>query len=296
MRGRVPLAALAAALLVAVGSVACSAAGAGRPLMASEPVTDTAPDENASTVGTGPSAARAVAGDPPGWIRVPKPQLAQGPRRIGIQAGHWRTEEAPPELGGLIAETGTSWNGVREREINLDMAQRVAALLQGHGYVVDVLPTIIPPGYLADAFVSLHGDGDGVGEKSGFKIAHSTRRTQYEEALQKALTDEYAAATGLAYDADGVTRNMSFYYAFNWMRVQYATAPHTPSVILEMGFVSNDRDRWLLTERADSVADGIASGIVRFLADHPRDKLFERDLLVQQPRSRSASPSPSPGP
>ncbi len=87
---------------------------------------------------------------------------------------------------------------------------------------------------------------------------------------------------------------MIFYYGMSWQRTKYSTAPHTPSVILEMGYVSNDGDRELMIERADVVAGAIAKGILTFLDDHPRDKLFGQDLLVPAtPQFRPPSPSPS---
>ncbi|HEX9437390.1 MAG TPA: N-acetylmuramoyl-L-alanine amidase [Candidatus Limnocylindria bacterium] len=224
------------------------------------------------------------------YTRIPKPVLS-GPRRVGIQAGHWLTEEAPPELWRLLTQTGTSWNGVTEVEINVDIANRVKAILEPKGIVVDVLPTTIPPSYVADAFVALHGDGDGTGENSGFKMAFSSRRTPFESALLESIKTAYGAATGLAYDPIHISRNMIGYYAMSWQRNKYATAPHTPSVILEMGYVSNDGDRELLTERADVVAEAIATGIVRFLADHPRETLFGQDLLV--PLTPQFAPRPS---
>lgn len=228
--------------------------------------------------------AGAAEGMPPTfYTRIPKPVLPDGPRRVGIQAGHWRTEEAPPDLPRLLAQTGTSWEGVNEIDVNLDVAQRVAALLAARGIAVDVLPATIPPGYLADAFVALHADGDGTGETSGFKLANSSRRTPYEVDLLEAIKDDYAAATGMRYDGEHVTRGMRGYYAMAWHRVRWSTAPFTPSVILEMGYLSNDGDRELMTERADLVAGAIASGIIRFLDAHPRETLFGADLLVAPP-------------
>ena len=77
------------------------------------------------------------------------------------------TNHVPPELQRLETQTGASWAGYNEVDINLDVAQRVARLLERKGLLVDVLPTTIPAGYVADAFVALHADSDGVGEKSG---------------------------------------------------------------------------------------------------------------------------------
>ena len=227
------------------------------------------------------------------YTRVTKPTLT-GPRRVGIQAGHWLTTEAPPELWRLVAQTGTSWQGVKEVDINLDIAKRIKAILEPKGIVVDVLPTTIPPGYVADAFIALHGDGDGTGENSGFKMAYATRRTPYEQDLLLAIKADYKAATGLTYDLARVSRGMLAYYAMSWQRTKYSTAPHTPSVILEMGYVSNDGDRELMTEHGDVVAAAIASGIVRFLNDHPREKLFGQDLLVPALPAFGPVPAPSP--
>ena len=79
---------------------------------------------------------------------------------------------------------------------------------------------------------------------------------------------------------------MTGYYAHNWRRFQNATSPFTPSVILEMGYVSNTGDRALMTRQPDLVASAIAKGIVSFLEAHPRETLFGKDLLVQQSRFR----------
>jgi hypothetical protein len=84
---------------------------------------------------------------------------------------------------------------------------------------------------------------------------------------------------------------MQAYYAFNWGRYQHTAAAHTPAAILEMGYLSNDDDRAMLTDNADRVATGITNGIVRFLAEVPQSKIFGEDIVVPSAPSR---PSPSP--
>ena len=241
-----------------------------------------------------PLPAATTAPQAPLYTRIPKPVLPDGPRRVGIQAGHWQTDAAPPELWRLLTQTGTSWSGIDEVDINLDIAERVKTILEGQGLVVDVLPTTIPPGYVADAFVALHADGDGTGENSGFKMAFSSRRTPYEADLLAAVKDAYASATGLPYDGSRVTRSMVNYYLFSWQRNRWSTAPHTPSVILEMGYLSGYDDRMLLTQEPDLVAAAIARGILAFLGSHTRDELFGQDLLVPaRPQFRQPAPSPT---
>jgi N-acetylmuramoyl-L-alanine amidase len=239
----------------------------------------------------------AKSGDPPGYVRIVPPKVPDGPRRVGIQAGHWMTENVPPELQKLEDQTGASWEGINEVDINLDIAQLVATLLRSKGLAVDVLPTTIPAGYVADAVVALHADSDGVGENSGFKMAHSTRRSPYEDQLLNDVKDEYAAATGLDYDPTHVTRSMTNYYLFSWNRFRSSTSPFTPSVILEMGYLSNDGDRALMTDQADVVATGIANGILRFLGEVPSTSIFGKDLVLPPTRAfpiptETATPKP----
>ena len=230
-----------------------------------------------------------------GTLRVPLPKnLPTGPRRVGIQVGHWKTDEAPTELDKLVVQTGASWEGVNEVDVNLDIAQRVAVILNARGIAVDILPTTVPSGYLADAVVALHADSDGVGENSGFKMAHNARRGTYEDALLAAIKSTYAKATGLDYDATHISRSMTGYYIYSWTRFQHAVSPFTPGVILEMGYLSNDDDRALLLDKPDLLAQGISDGILRFLSDTPRAKIFEKDLVVPAFPSRPPAPTATP--
>lgn len=229
-----------------------------------------------------------------GVIRVPAPAPPNGPRRVAIQVGHWQTESAPPELYRLIAQPGATWSGVREVDVNLDIARRVAARLERQGIAVDLLPATIPPGYVADAFLALHADSDGVGELSGFKAAHGPKRGPFEDALVADLQRTYGILTGLDWDAEHISPNMRFYYAFNWGRYQHALAPHTPAAILEMGYVSNDDDRGKMLEHADVLADAIVAGLTAFLAETPRERIFAADL--EFPVLPPSTPPPSPSP
>jgi N-acetylmuramoyl-L-alanine amidase len=249
------------------------------------------PDDPPNTFGGSQPIVSAKPGDPPGYTRVPAPKVTVGPRRVGIQVGHWKTQNVPPELSRLEIQTGTSWDGIDEVDVSLDIAMRLASLLRSHGHIVDIIPTSVPLGYLADAFVALHLDGDGIGDAEGYKLAHGSRRGPYEQQLLQAISDEYGAATGFAIDPN-TTQNMRGYYAFNWQRYRSATSPFTPSVILEMGFLSNDHDREFIMNNPDTVAAGIATGIERFFAEVPAQELFSKDLLL--PPTRRASPSPSP--
>ena len=216
----------------------------------------------------------------PGKARLLRPTRLPPTRRVGIQIGHWKVDEAPDEFPNLKFQGGGSFDGVDEVDVNIDIARRVATLLRGRGITVELLPATIPPGYLADAFVSLHADGDDYREARGFKIAHGFYRGPHEGALVGALTDTYADATGMPWN-DNVSGDMTDYYAFAWYRYEHALSPFTPAAIVEMGYLSHEEDRTVLLVRQGQVAKGIADGITRFLAEKPRSVLFAQDIVVE---------------
>lgn len=205
-----------------------------------------------------------------GSFREPMPPAPvwnpPGPKRVGLQAGHWRNNEVPRELGRLIG-SGTSGGGKAEWEVNLDIARRAASILEGYGIIVDILPATVPPRYKAHAFVSIHADGDLSGALRGYKVARAgfSPIPVTDDALVEALYAEYGPATGLSRDDPHVSLRMVYYYAFNSRRYCHAVAPGVPAAIIEAGFLTNAADRGLLIGRPDAAAEGIARGVLAFL-------------------------------
>lgn len=189
-----------------------------------------------------------------------------GPKRVGLQAGHWRNSEVPQELRRLIG-SGTSGGGRAEWEVNLDIAERAAAILEGYGVQADILPATVPPSYRAHAFISIHADGDLSGALRGYKVARAgfSPIPETDDLLVEALYAEYGPATGLRSDPEHVSRRMLYYYAFNSRRYCHAIAPGVPAVIIEAGFLTNASDRVLLLGRPDLAAQGVARGVLSFL-------------------------------
>lgn len=194
------------------------------------------------------------------WKRI------EGPARVGIQVGHLDSNDVPEELAGLRANgAGAQANGTTERDAMHTIALLLEKRLQEEGVVVDVLPATIPVGYIADAFISLHADGNSSPSVSGFKIAHPRR--DYSEAsdeLEVVLYRTYGGTTKLPIDPN-VTRRMRGYYAFNWYRYEHAIHPMTPSVILETGFITSPNDRAIIIDSPEVATEGIALGVVEFL-------------------------------
>ncbi len=189
-----------------------------------------------------------------------------GPPKVGIQAGHWKNDEVPQEQEGLKKNGGGAvGGGMNEREVVLVIAQRLVEQLTAQGIQAELLPATVPPGYVADAFVSIHADGSLDTSVSGYKVAPPRRDySGAAVALSNSIETAYGTAMGLRKD-DNITSRMRGYYAFNWRRYEHAIHPKTPAAIVETGFLTNAADRRLLSREPDTVAAAIATGIVDFL-------------------------------
>lgn len=195
-----------------------------------------------------------------GWERP------EGPTKVALQVGHWKSNEAPEEQKRLRGNTGASGGGKSEWEVNLRIAEGTAELLKEKGIEVEILPTTIPPEYFADVFVSIHADGSLDTSKSGYKAAAPRRdMTGNADDLLKLVEEEYEKATGLLKDPN-VTRNMRGYYAFGWWRYDHAVHPMTTSIILETGFISSPQDRELIVDKPEIAAKGLTEGVLKYLA------------------------------
>ena len=251
-----------AAVLVALVLPLSNLAGAGS---TAEPMATAQPSPTAVSSATAVPATAVPAAAP---VAAP---------RVGIQVGHWKPWEAPPELSRLSSSIGAFHDNWGESIVNLDVAKRVADILQQEGVKVDLLPVTIPPDYRADVFVAIHGDANQDKKLSGFKISHAdwSGMPELEDTLVGDLAEEYQAATGLKEHRATITDNMREYYAFNH-RFEHSVDRGTPAAILEMGFLTNDQDRKLLLDEQDRVAQGVAKGILRFLQrDLPKESRLE---------------------
>jgi N-acetylmuramoyl-L-alanine amidase len=187
----------------------------------------------------------------------------EGPVRIGLQAGHWKADEAPDELRGL-RDNGTRAHGKAEWEVNLEIARRAASMLEARGYLVDVLPAVVPAGYRAHLFISIHADGSNDPHATGFRVAAPRRDATGRASRIAALLERtYGEATGIRRLHD-VTRRMTGYYAFNFRRYVHALHPMTIGVILETGFLTSASDWNVIVGDPDRAARGIVEAVTDF--------------------------------
>ncbi|MYD00517.1 MAG: N-acetylmuramoyl-L-alanine amidase [Gammaproteobacteria bacterium] len=200
----------------------------------------------------------------PGPIPTPEEWRApEGPVRIALQVGHWRTEEAPRELSGL-RRNGANWNGLAEWEVNLEIARHTGAMLEELGYVVDILPAVVPPDYRAHLFIAIHADASNDPGTTGYRVAAPGRdATGRASDFVDLLNRKYGEVTGIR-RLPTVTRRMRNYYAFNFRRYEHALHPMTIAAIIETGFLTNAGDREVIVSQPELVARGIVEGIIAF--------------------------------
>ena len=191
-----------------------------------------------------------------------------GPVRIALQAGHWRANEAPRELSGL-RRNGTSWQGLAEWEVNLEIARAAGAMLEEMGYVIEILPAVVPPSYRAHLFISIHADGSADPRASGFRVAPPRRdATGRASDIAARLRESYGNATGIG-QLPTITRRMRNYYAFNFRRYEHALHPMTIGVIIETGFLTSSKDREVIVDRPELAAQGIVDAVASFPVTPP---------------------------
>ena len=201
---------------------------------------------------------------------APTPTL-RNPRLIGIVAGHWKNDS-----GSVCPD------GLKEVDVNLQIATLAQKLLVSEGYEVELLHEFDPKltDYQAAALVSIHNDScDFVNnEATGFKVASAmaTRHPERTARLTSCLRARYGSASGLPLHSTSVTPDMTSYHAFGEINES------TPASIIETGFLNLDRQ--ILTEQPERVAQGVAEGILCFLRNEP----------IAEPTAAPPTPIPTP--
>ena len=180
------------------------------------------------------------------------PQFTPTPAmpRVGIIAGHAGSDS------GAVCE-----DGLQEVQVNTDIARRVVAILTNLGWdvlLLDEFDTRLYR-YAGDALLSIHADSCGFSGKSGFKIARaeSSYIPIHEDRMVNCIIKHYQEETGLPFDANTITYDMTQYHAYTEIDAT------TPAAIIEVGFLLDDRE--LLTQQPDVVARGIVNGLKCFI-------------------------------
>ncbi len=149
-------------------------------------------------------------------------------------------------------------DGLAEVDVNREVARWVLQLLKGSGTRTLLLDEYDERlhGLRADVLLSIHADS--CVNVSGFKVARWEQSPfpERDDRLVRCLASRYAARTGLSFDENTVTEDMTQYHAFRKID------PHTAAAIIEIGYLGGDR--LLLTQKPQIIATGIVEGIACF--------------------------------
>lgn len=254
--------ALCAFLCTGCATLAARADTAGAPPAAS-PSPPSAPPATATPALPTATAVSATA------TAAPPTVAPVAPPRVGLQVGHWKIEDHADEMAKLRRFSGAYYGGYDEWEVNMLIAEAVKARLEAAGVTVDLLPARIPISYAADAFLSIHFDGVAGAEaatRRGWKVATPFRASRASLALAESIAAAYPAITGLPTDEEQASYNLRAYYAFASYRYWHSVAPTTPAAIIECAFMTNPADRELIFGRPELLAEGVAQGVLDYLA------------------------------
>ena len=179
-------------------------------------------------------------------------------KRIVIDAGH----------GGN--DTGAIKNKIYEKDLTLEIAQRVRDILKARGLkkvfmTRDIDKTLSLSDRVdfannknADIYVSIHINASVKTEINGIETHYYTENGyNVAKIMHKELMENVKA------EDRGLFK--SKFYVIN----------HTeaPAVLLELGFISNDQERNALTstKRQEDSANAIAEGIINYLTEYEKD-------------------------
>ena len=182
------------------------------------------------------------------WLNRSQAASTVSGLRIGILVGHKDYDS------GAVCE-----NGITEGATVEKIAERVADRLRRLGADVDMLSEYDERlnGYRAGTLVSIHADS--CIDRSGFKVARSDTSVipDVEDRLVGCLSQSYGESTGLTFDWNSITPDMTQYHALK------RVASQTPAAIIEVGFLGGDAG--VIVRQPDLSARGIANGIICFL-------------------------------
>ncbi len=181
-----------------------------------------------------------------------------GKPKICLDAGH----------GG--SDVGAEYNGRYEKDDNLRLTLAVGEILEENGVKVIYTRTGDEAVELesraefankkgASYFVSIHRNS-AAADVSGVEIWIENTATLYEESMAQDILDKIDAV-GFG-DKRGVKRGYQGDVSSNYL-VNAAT--EMPSCLIEMGFITTQKDNDLFDERFEEYAAAIASGIMENL-------------------------------
>ncbi|MBQ8171508.1 MAG: N-acetylmuramoyl-L-alanine amidase [Oscillospiraceae bacterium] len=161
---------------------------------------------------------------------------------------------------------------VTEFSVNLAVAKKLEDKLTALGATVirlntesDLYITTERPNvartYGADMFISLHCNSATNLDAHGVEVYYFT---SFSQPLAKAINNELSALYDNQIYADGTVSSRGDKYSYYWVTLQQ----DFPSVLVEMGFISNERECMVMADDANQgkIAEAIANGVYTYFA------------------------------
>ncbi len=210
---------------------------------------------------------------------------------IVIDPGHGYGVTASSKDPGAIGH-------VVEQEVNLAVAKELTAILQSYGanvtrlktesdYIYTATRPIVGRQYGCDLFISLH---------SNTSVQDDTVRgtevyyfTPFSQPLAASISKNVSSYFTKNVYSDGADKNRGAKFQIFWVTLQQ----DFPSVLVEMGFVSNMEDAMALANSADQkgIAKGIAKGIIEYASRSTLGSGTNQSVTVDTPEE---APSDTP--
>ncbi len=160
---------------------------------------------------------------------------------------------------------------VTEQAVNLAVAKQLTEKLTAMGatavrlkteseYILTDTRPIVARSYDADMYLSLHCNSVESGEPHGVEVYYFT---PFSQPLASAINSELVSFYDGVY-ADGTESDRGAKYSYYWVTLQQ----DFPSVLVEMGFISNERECMVMAnaENQSKIADAIANGVYAYFA------------------------------
>ncbi len=185
---------------------------------------------------------------------------------IVIDPGHGYGMEGKPDTldpGGV--------GNVTEQSVNLAVAKLLEQKLTAMGanvvrlkteseYILTDTRPIVARSYDADMYLSLHCNSVENVEAHGVEVYYFT---PFSQPLASAINSGLVSFYDNAY-ADGTKSDRGAKYSYYWVTLQQ----DFPSVLVEMGFVTNERECMIMAnaDNQSGIADAIANGVYAYFA------------------------------
>ena len=171
-----------------------------------------------------------------------------------------------------LYDPGAVRGDVEEAKIVIDQAQRVGEILKDGGYDVcytredDIVNAPLEKRAVmanergADIFVSLHCNSADNAAAQGVRLYHYPEKDKGKELAREVYDSLVKTLVAGVPEFENPGKRWIGAQDFRVLR-----ETKMPAVLVESGFLSNDRDIKYLTEKASVVAKGIAEGIKAYL-------------------------------